>query len=145
MISITEPGDWLADPRRFHGEWQGGAHGAGICVIANRIDGPGGGPKLHTHPYAEVFVIREGRALFTLGDARVEASAGQILVAPAGRTNSRILAPARLNRSTFTRTARSRQTGWSSVLDAERACRPPQAAGQAQAIADVEGHQHEVG
>ena len=84
MISITEPGDWLAAPRRCHGAWQGGAHGAGICVIANRIDGPGGGPKLHTHPYAEVFVIREGRALFTLGDARVEATAGQILVAPAG-------------------------------------------------------------
>jgi mannose-6-phosphate isomerase-like protein (cupin superfamily) len=84
MISITKPGDWLADPQRFHGEWQGGANGAGICVIANRIDRPGGGPKLHTHPYAEVFVIREGRALFTLGDATVEASAGQILVAPAG-------------------------------------------------------------
>jgi mannose-6-phosphate isomerase-like protein (cupin superfamily) len=84
MISITEPGDWLANPKRFHGEWQGETRGAGICVIANRIEGPGGGPKLHTHPYAEVFVIREGRALFTLGDAKVEAGAGQILVAPAG-------------------------------------------------------------
>jgi mannose-6-phosphate isomerase-like protein (cupin superfamily) len=84
MISITEPGDWLADPKRFHGEWQGETRGAGICVIANRIDGPGGGPKLHTHPYAEVFVIREGRALFTLGDAKVETGTGQILVAPAG-------------------------------------------------------------
>lgn len=84
MISITQPGDWLADAQRFDGEWQGGAHGSSICVIANRIDGPGGGPRLHTHPYAEVFVIREGRALFTLGDARLEAAAGQILVAPAG-------------------------------------------------------------
>ena len=58
-------------------------HGASICVIANRIDGPGGGPRLHTHPYAEMFVIREGRAVH--GRRRqIEASAGQILVAPAG-------------------------------------------------------------
>ena len=85
MTSITEPDDWLADPQRFHGEWQGGAHGAGICVIANRIDGPGGGPRLHTHPYAES-VRHAARAarLFTVGDAKIEASAGQILIVPAG-------------------------------------------------------------
>ena len=84
MSSITEAAGWLSDIERFRGEWQGGAHGANICVIANHIDGLGGGPKLHRHPYAEIFVIRVGRARFTLGDKTVEASAGQILVAPAG-------------------------------------------------------------
>ncbi len=49
------------------------------------FDGPpASGPKLHRHPYAEIFVVQEGRATYTLGDQEVEACAGQILVAPAG-------------------------------------------------------------
>jgi mannose-6-phosphate isomerase-like protein (cupin superfamily) len=44
----------------------------------------GGGPDLHTHPYAEVFVIQEGEVTFTVGDETIEAKDGQILVVPAG-------------------------------------------------------------
>ena len=83
MISVTQASDWLSDLVGFHGEWQGGAHGSQLCVIANRIEGLGGGPKLHRHPYVEVFVIRRGRGLFTIGDETIEASAGQIVVSPA--------------------------------------------------------------
>ena len=82
MSAIIQPEDWLEAPPRFHGEWQGGAFGASICVIANRIEGKGGGPRLHKHPYVEVFVVREGRGLFTIGDEKIEAGAGQILVCP---------------------------------------------------------------
>jgi quercetin dioxygenase-like cupin family protein len=45
---------------------------------------PGGGPVLHTHPYEEIFVVLEGTATYTVGEATIEASAGQIVVAPAG-------------------------------------------------------------
>jgi mannose-6-phosphate isomerase-like protein (cupin superfamily) len=45
---------------------------------------PGRGPRLHTHPYAEVFVVQEGQATFTAGDATIEATGGQIVVVPAG-------------------------------------------------------------
>ncbi len=45
---------------------------------------PGGGAVLHTHPYEEVFVTLEGEATFTVGEATIEVSAGQIVVAPAG-------------------------------------------------------------
>jgi mannose-6-phosphate isomerase-like protein (cupin superfamily) len=45
---------------------------------------PGGGAVLHTHPYEEIFVTLEGKATFTVGDATIEVSAGQIVVAPAG-------------------------------------------------------------
>jgi mannose-6-phosphate isomerase-like protein (cupin superfamily) len=83
MAMITKTEDWLTDPVGFHGEWQGDSHGAGICIIANRIEGPGGGPKLHMHPYPETFVIRKGRALFTVGDKRIEAGTGEIVVSPA--------------------------------------------------------------
>src|SRR5215212_908184 len=44
---------------------------------------PGRGPQLHRHPYAEVFVVQEGDLTFTVGDATIAATGGQIVVAPA--------------------------------------------------------------
>jgi len=44
---------------------------------------PGEGPGLHRHPYAETFIVQEGEATFTVGDDRIEARAGDIVVAPA--------------------------------------------------------------
>jgi mannose-6-phosphate isomerase-like protein (cupin superfamily) len=65
-------------------ELQGYLHGdAPVCLIF--FDGPpGSGPTMHAHPYAEVFVILEGQATFTVGDEVIEATAGHILIAPAG-------------------------------------------------------------
>ena len=83
MSRITQAADWLGDPDRFHGEWQGGSQGANICVIVNEIATVGSGPRLHRHPYAETFVIRRGHGLFIVGDERIEAGAGAILVVPA--------------------------------------------------------------
>ena len=45
---------------------------------------PGSGPRLHRHPYAELFVIEEGEATFVVGDDQIIATGGQILIAPAG-------------------------------------------------------------
>lgn len=45
---------------------------------------PGSGPKLHQHPYVEIFVVQEGQATFTVGDEEIEARGGQILIGPAG-------------------------------------------------------------
>ncbi|MGH2345565.1 MAG: cupin domain-containing protein [Chloroflexota bacterium] len=45
---------------------------------------PGGGPRLHRHPYAEVLVVQEGRALFTVGAEILEVCTGQIVVVPPG-------------------------------------------------------------
>ena len=83
MTSVTLAQDWLKDPNRFNGDWQGGAHGAGLCLIANHQDRVGAGPRLHRHPYVETFVILDGTGLFTIGDERIEASTGDILVVPA--------------------------------------------------------------
>jgi mannose-6-phosphate isomerase-like protein (cupin superfamily) len=64
-------------------EFQGHHHDAGISFIV--IDAPpGSGPKLHTHPYEEVFVVQEGSVTFTAGDDVIEASGGQVVVVPAG-------------------------------------------------------------
>jgi mannose-6-phosphate isomerase-like protein (cupin superfamily) len=66
------------------GEVQGNAIGSDISVIMVDYPRRGMGPKLHTHPYAETFVVLEGHALFEVGGERIEAEAGMALVAPAG-------------------------------------------------------------
>ena len=45
---------------------------------------PGSGASLHSHPYEEIFVIQAGQATFTVDDATIEATGGQIVIAPAG-------------------------------------------------------------
>jgi quercetin dioxygenase-like cupin family protein len=61
--------------------FEGGELGAGVCVI--RVDmAPRDGPRLHRHPYEEVFVVLEGDAEFTAGDAKVRATAGESIVVP---------------------------------------------------------------
>ena len=43
---------------------------------------PGRGPDLHRHPYDENFVVREGRARFTVGEETIEAVPGQVVIVP---------------------------------------------------------------
>jgi quercetin dioxygenase-like cupin family protein len=45
---------------------------------------PGRGPSLHTHPYAEVFIVQVGSLTFVVRDQTIEAAAGQIVIVPAG-------------------------------------------------------------
>jgi quercetin dioxygenase-like cupin family protein len=75
----------LADPASGEdaGEFQVYHHGANISVIVVNAP-PGGGPKLHRHPYEEVFVVQEGHATFTAGGETIEVSGGQVVVVPAG-------------------------------------------------------------
>lgn len=44
---------------------------------------PGEGPPLHSHPYEEIFIIQAGQVTFTVGEATIEATGGQIVIAPA--------------------------------------------------------------
>lgn len=67
-------------PTRQSGEWEGGD--ANVTVILHDSIEPGNGPRLHTHPYPETFIIEEGRAVFTVGDEEVEGGPGQIIVVP---------------------------------------------------------------
>jgi ethanolamine utilization protein EutQ (cupin superfamily) len=38
---------------------------------------PDGGPKLHYHPYDEIFIVLEGRATFTVDESTLEVEAGK--------------------------------------------------------------------
>ena len=44
---------------------------------------PGRGPSLHLHPYAEVFVLQQGQATFTIGEDTQELLGGQMVIVPA--------------------------------------------------------------
>ena len=70
----------IAISRRFEGAQYGE-----VDVSFFLTDGPPGtGPKLHTHPYAEVFVVQEGEVIFTVGEETIPAVAGQIVIVPPG-------------------------------------------------------------
>ena len=46
--------------------------------------GPGVGPKVHRHPYPEVFVVESGEATFRLGDDELVVTGGHVVVSPSG-------------------------------------------------------------
>ena len=66
--------------RQFEGYLYGDTH-VSFFVSATP---PGRGPALHTHPYEEVFVVQAGKLAFVAGDETIAATAGQIVIVPAG-------------------------------------------------------------
>ena len=64
--------------------FQGGAYGGVPISFFWMQLAPGEGPRLHVHPYEEIFVIQEGHATFTLGESTLEIDAGNIVIGPAG-------------------------------------------------------------
>lgn len=94
MARVVQREDWAMHPTRQSGEWEGGE--ANVTLILHDSIDAGVGPRLHTHPYPETFVMQEGRAVFTVGDEEIEAGPGQILVVPAGTAHKfRTLGPMR--------------------------------------------------
>src|ERR1700730_14196603 len=57
--------------------------GANVCLIFVDLEA-GDGPRLHRHPYEEIFIVLEGQAKFTVGSDTVEAHAGQVLIVQPG-------------------------------------------------------------
>src|SRR4051812_21808168 len=74
------PGSQTGLARRF----EGADHDAPVSFFLSDV-APGDGPKLHRHPYTEIFVVNEGRSRFTVGDDEpVDVEAGGIVVVPTG-------------------------------------------------------------
>ena len=78
IIDLSDPG-YGEDAN----EVQGHNHNAAVSIIV--VDAPpGSGPKLHRHPYEEVFVIQDGTVTFTAGDETIEAKGSQVVIVPGG-------------------------------------------------------------
>jgi len=63
--------------------FDGHEYGASVSFFISR-NRAGTGPDLHWHLYEESFVVLDGKVRFTLGEETLEATAGQIVVVPAG-------------------------------------------------------------
>ena len=64
-------------------EVQGAEHGVELSIIAEDMP-PGGGPKLHKHPYGEAWVVVSGKAEFSDGTNAMIAATGDIVFVGAG-------------------------------------------------------------
>ena len=78
---LIRRGDLSGSPeaRRFIGAEHGGVP-VSLFLVDDR---PGAGPLSHRHPYPELFVVHAGEAEFEVDGARLLATAGDILIAPA--------------------------------------------------------------
>ncbi len=70
---------------RFGGREHGG--GVEVSFFLNHT-APGRGAADHRHPYAEVFVVRDGEATFVVDGLALSAGGGQVVVVPAGATHA---------------------------------------------------------
>lgn len=77
---LFDPG--LSGPWRGH--LAGEVLGTSSTILAYGNDTVGQGPKLHVHPYDEIFVVVEGRARFFVGDAVIDAEVGDVVLGPKG-------------------------------------------------------------
>jgi mannose-6-phosphate isomerase-like protein (cupin superfamily) len=62
-------------------EFEGERFGVGVSFILVAMP-PGSGVRLHEHPYAEIFIVQEGQATFTIGSSRVDVNAPRIVIGP---------------------------------------------------------------
>ena len=68
-------------------EFVGAEHGdVPFCVILVHSR-PGVGPKLHRHPYTEVFIVESGQAMFQIGEDTVVVDGGHVVVSPPGEAH----------------------------------------------------------
>jgi mannose-6-phosphate isomerase-like protein (cupin superfamily) len=88
---LVVPLDELEHTRHAH-ELEGADHGDVPFSVILVHSQPGVGPKVHRHPYAEVFIVEAGEATFQLGTGTVVVPAGHVVIGPAdvphGFTNS---------------------------------------------------------
>lgn len=80
---VLRHADWMRGPDFWRGRVEGRQFGTNVTVLFYATDEIGAGPVLHVHEYDEIFIIRQGRALFTVGDEKIEAKAGDVVFGPA--------------------------------------------------------------
>jgi len=68
-------------------EFVGAEHGDVPFSVILVHSAPGAGPKLHRHPYAEVFIVESGEATFRIGDDTVVVDGWHVVVSPPGESH----------------------------------------------------------
>ncbi|MEM9798388.1 MAG: cupin domain-containing protein [Pseudomonadota bacterium] len=69
------------------GPWSGAISGDALntdaLILFVAEDAVGAGPSWHLHPYDEIFILKRGRARFTVGDQVIDAEEGDVVMGPA--------------------------------------------------------------
>ena len=63
-------------------EFEGEGNGTSVSLIVVDMP-PGEGVRLHTHPYAEIFLAQQGHATYMVGKATIDVVAPRTLIGPA--------------------------------------------------------------
>jgi mannose-6-phosphate isomerase-like protein (cupin superfamily) len=80
-MEIVSTGQWLPGDANVQ-TIEGKAHGAKVTLLLEHMP-VGTGPRLHTHPYGETWVVIEGVIAFSDGKETREAGPGDVVyVAP---------------------------------------------------------------
>jgi mannose-6-phosphate isomerase-like protein (cupin superfamily) len=66
---------------------EGAKYGLATSVYHSQVP-PGTGPRQHTHPYSEVFVLHDGQGRFMVGEESFDAAAGDMVIVPPGAWHS---------------------------------------------------------
>jgi len=85
VASIT-PFEELEPTEHSH-EFVGAEHGDVPFSVILVHSQPGVGPKVHRHPYPEVFIVESGQATFQIGDDSIVVESGNVVVSPAGEAH----------------------------------------------------------
>jgi mannose-6-phosphate isomerase-like protein (cupin superfamily) len=67
---------------------EGLAHGLATSLFVAEIVPGSSGPPAHRHPYPEVFVVHEGAGRYEVESQTLDASAGDVVIVPAGAWHS---------------------------------------------------------
>ncbi|MBY8976137.1 cupin domain-containing protein [Rhodobacteraceae bacterium NNCM2] len=81
--TLLKHADWAKGPDFWRGSVEGERFGTDVTILFYATDEVGAGAMWHVHPYDEIFIIKEGRALYTVGDRKIVAEAGDIVFGPA--------------------------------------------------------------
>ncbi|TMD27821.1 MAG: cupin domain-containing protein [Chloroflexi bacterium] len=78
---LVFPFDDLPHTAQSH-ELVGADHGDVPFSVILVHASPGAGPRLHRHPYPEVFIVESGRATFRLDEDEIVVEGGHVVVGP---------------------------------------------------------------
>lgn len=81
-MKIFRRSDW-ASGEGWNGKLEGQDANTGVSFLFNEVGEAGRGPPPHKHPYDEVYIVRQGQALITVGNDEAVVNEGDILVIPA--------------------------------------------------------------
>jgi quercetin dioxygenase-like cupin family protein len=59
----------------------GSDYGLSTSIMLGQVV-PGGGPRRHRHPHAEIFVLHEGQGRYEVEGSRIDAEAGDVVIVP---------------------------------------------------------------